>query len=853
MINRLQIDRVCYLLFLGIVVSIFSFSQTVIVLDSAQIPGTTVVIAGNKYDRSGMHKMWMGKHYRAEWLTPVRVPNLMLDTAFGGLTLVKESGGRQTQGLRLKNSKGKEYVLRSIDKDFAQGLGDRFKGTFIARTAKDQSSIGHPYAAPSIAALIRPTGIFHTNPRIVFVPTQQRLGEFNEKYGNQLYLIEERPDENQEDAPNFGRAKNVIGTEKLREHIYNHTDRRVDQVAYARARLFDMLIGDWSRHADQWRWAEFESTGKTIFKPVPRDRDQAFSRFDGVLPWFATAVFGATFLESFDDDVTNVEDFNRPARPLDRQFLNELTRQQWIDVATELKSVLTDSLIEASIRLMPQNIFKISGETIIHGIKGRRDNLEKTAVDYYEYLAKHVDVLGSNQSEVVEVDRINETQTAIRVYKMEDGTSVKQDPFYSRVFDKDETKEVRLYTLESADVIRFKGAARNGITVRIIDPAGTDSIGHKKDRYTRISSGPRFEYDTLPEKKFDFFFWPFLSPPECEVFDADPMQLFTRPGVKVSANIRFHAKPWQKKEYDNWHVLSANWGFLRKTFYLGYIGNLQKVIGKWDVLLKARWDAPAAENFFGVGNESPDPEVPVTFYSTSSRRLFASAGMWRNFGLHHRVEFAPFYQRIKVEEDPNHFIYASNPDPGVFEARQFAGIEAGYKFSTANSLMFPTKGINFELGGGFVQNIRETTRSFVKVQGSLAAYVPLGSAFTLAVRAGGGTLTGQADYYHMNTLGGNENLRGYERERFFGKTSFYNNNEIRWVTGTRNYFFNGKIGLLAFYDQGRVWQPGEKSDKWHAGYGGGLILIPFNKVALVGTYGISPEGGQTLLRASVFF
>jgi outer membrane translocation and assembly module TamA len=189
----------------------------------------------------------------------------------------------------------------------------------------------------------------------------------------------------------------------------------------------------------------------------------------------------------------------------------------------------------------------------------------------------------------------------------------------------------------------------------------------------------------------------------------------------------------------------------------------------------------------------------------------------------------------------------------VFEARQFAGIEAGYQFSSVNSLIYPTKGINFILGGGYVQNIKETNRSFAKVTTSLAAYLPLGKNFSLALRAGGGTLNGTADYYHMNTLGGNENLRGYERERFFGKTTFFNNNEIRWVTGTRNYFFNGKIGLLAFYDRGRIWQPGEISNKWHSGYGGGLILIPFNKIALVGTYGVSDEGGQLLLRASCFF
>jgi len=89
--------------------------------------------------------------------------------------------------------------------------------------------------------------------------------------------------------------------------------------------------------------------------------------------------------------------------------------------------------------------------------------------------------------------------------------------------------------------------------------------------------------------------------------------------------------------------------------------------------------------------------------------------------------------------------------------------------------------------------------------------------------------------------------------QLFPETMFYNNNELRWITDTKNYFFNGEIGLLAFYDEGRIWQPFEKSNKWHTGYGGGLVLIPFNKVVLTGTYCTSEEGNFIQLKAGMFF
>ena len=63
---------------------------------------------------------------------------------------------------------------------------------------------------------------------------------------------------------------------------------------------------------------------------------------------------------------------------------------------------------------------------------------------------------------------------------------------------------------------------------------------------------------------------------------------------------------------------------------------------------------------------------------------------------------------------------------------------------------------------------------------------------------------------------------------------------------------NGKIGLVAFYDAGRVWQPGEISDTWHTDYGGGLLLAPFNKLLANIAYGISKEKKMVHLVCELF-
>src|SRR5215831_15465695 len=172
-------------------------AKTSVVTDSPFVKGTTVVVPGPEFKRSSYHNFWYGKHYRKEWTTPVRVKNFYLDTAAGGLVPIKESGGRQTQGLILKDSNGHEYALRSVDKNFADAFPERFQGTFITRIAKDQSSTAYPFSAITVTPMINATGIYHTNPKIIFLPTQNSLGQYDSKYGDQLYIFEERPDSNE--------------------------------------------------------------------------------------------------------------------------------------------------------------------------------------------------------------------------------------------------------------------------------------------------------------------------------------------------------------------------------------------------------------------------------------------------------------------------------------------------------------------------------------------------------------------------------------------------------------------------------------------------------------------------------
>jgi outer membrane protein assembly factor BamA len=175
-----------------------------------------------------------------------------------------------------------------------------------------------------------------------------------------------------------------------------------------------------------------------------------------------------------------------------------------------------------------------------------------------------------------------------------------------------------------------------------------------------------------------------------------------------------------------------------------------------------------------------------------------------------------------------------------------------------NDSIVPTKGFTFITNAAFNRNFTE--KDFLqKYDARLQAYIPLNKKFSLAVRVGGATVSNNspgmdaAQVYQYAVIGGAPSLRGYRIERFWGKTSFYNNNELRFITDLKTYLVNGKIGFLAFFDDGRVWIPNENSNVLHTSYGGGILIAPFHFACVTVTYGISKETKLFQVRINTSF
>jgi hypothetical protein len=841
-----------------------SFGQYSTIIDSAS-PFFKKVIAGVEYNRSSFHQWLWGRDYRKEWSTIVSVPVLNLDSAYGGLTPVKEGGGRQTKSLRLIDATGKQWVLRSVNKTYLGALPQIVQGTFVEKLANDQIATNHPYAALTIPLMANAAHIYHTNPHYYLVPHNVRLGEYNEIFANMLCLLEERPDDTQVDEKSFGEPEDIVSTEKMMEKVLEENDHIMDEEAYLKTRLFDMLIGDWGRHEDNWRWAKFDSGSFKIYRPVPKDRDQTFAKFEGVLLKLIIKLGKFKELQTFDNEIKNIKWYNYPAYEIDKRFTNSLSLQSWLSATLSLQNVVTDSVIENAVRQMPSEIFDISGKEIIRKIKSRRDHLTVYAKEYYTFLARNIEIPGTKESELFKVTRLNNDSTLVNVYRITKDGETGILPWYSRTFLNKETHEIRLYGIGGNDIFQVMGVAKKGIKITVRGGTGKDSMldisyvegwGHK----TKFYDNPGNKIIPSAETKVHISRFPSINAYRYDVFKYNSRGL--KPSFfynnyyrfYIGADYSFTKNKSRDGSFSAKHSIGLNYSLIEKSFHPYYNGIFSELIGRWNFNVSAGYDEVRRFNYFGLGNESFPRSNEIEYHYFRLKNVYASLGIDQVFLTHHNIRLDFLYNGIKVIDDKDRFTSKDRGfvNPAEFNYNHFAGTQLSYSFSKTNNKIIPTKGINFKITSSYTKNLSQQKHSIFKTGTSLNIYLPLIKDFSIAIKSGASTLTGDPETYQYNTLGGYYTLRGFWRYRFYGRSVFYDQNELRWLPEVKGYWFTGKMGLVAFYDQGRVWQPGENSTKWHHGYGGGIILSPFNKIAIAVTYGISEETTRTNIRLGKF-
>jgi hypothetical protein len=837
-----------FVLALMLLVSEKNYGQPLTVSDSIRV---SIAPDYNKVGK--LHRRFFGNGYRSSWAAPVWLRVCYLSKEKGGLTIVKKGGGLQTKSLRLKDSSGKEWVLRTIQKYPEQGLPPNIRSGLAKDILQDQVVTAHPFASLTIPPLAEALAITHSSPEIIYVADDTALREFRKEFANAVYLLEEREPTGDND-----------NSEKVQEALQNNHDVKVEQQIVLRARLLDIILGDWDRHEDQWRWKKQKEKSNTFYTPVPRDRDMVYYNTTGIFPWVVSHQWLKSKFQGFHDGIRDINGFNVNARYFDRYFLNEPDEAAWKNAISFVQQTLSDSLITAAIHRLPDTIFSLTGPLLVHTLIARRNNIAEYAMSYYRFISTTVEIPASDKREHFFISSDTNKRVMVTVSKLKNDGSI-GSTIYRRSFEPSVTKEIRLYGMAGNDVFIMDSSFNSSIRIRMIGGSGEDSFfispaaKGKQDIYLYDRKD---EPNYLPENSFAklrlskdsmvnqfdkrSFIYDRFAPGILANYSLDE-------GIILRAGFFDEKQGFRKHPYAFRHELLMNYSFSRKTFLFTYNAIFKKLIRNSDLVVDLYSRGPQnLSNFFGIGNETVfinKEDQEISYYRSRYDYVNASVQLHHPFARHWQFSggMAMQYYTSNSSNNNGRFFDDYNkqfPDADLYKSKIYAGLVTGITLDTRNNTQFPTKGIYWNTNIKAMQQLNGGHLTHGQLLSEINFYTaPGNNNFVIANRTGVGVMAGNPSFFQLLYLGGAQTMRGFHTNRFAGKTALYNNTELRFkLFDFNSYLLPGTVGMIAFNDIGRVWVPGESSAQWHDSYGTGLYIVPAQLILIQFVIGFSREG-----------
>ena len=801
---------------------------------------TVSVTAGERYRaRSEIHATLLGERYRELWTSSIRVPVLDLGTFGGGLTPIRTGGSRQTRSLRFRAGDGREYEFRPIDKELGAAMPDWAKGTLVEWLRQDQTSSQLP-AAPLVATeLLDAVGVLNPGPRLFVLPDDARLGEYRRDFAGILGTLETRAIAKPGSGPEFANALEIVDTERMLELVSSDPDHRVDSRAFLAARLMDVFLGDYDRHAGQWRWARYATGGTHRWVPIPEDRDYAFVDYDGTLLQIGRMA-GVRRAIRFEETYPNLLGMVQNSLALNQRLLAELPREVWDSTAAALQTLLTDRVISDAVARMPAPHVELAGADLERRLRARRDALREMAARLFALHNRVVEIHATQQPDRAEIVRRPDGRLSVRIGRTADGAG----DYFHRLFEAGETSEVRIHLHGGDDRARVEGMG-SPVVVRVIGGRGDDHLidagaGHTTfyDAHgeNRIQEGPgtrvslRDRRDApdadplLPELVRDWGTSSGLYVPSAEL--RAHVQLVVGLGPELT-RYAFRHEPYAMKVYARGLFAPLH---LRKGFEAG--AKLHRESSPTSVELFASAADLDASMFHGMGNGSA--RQPSATARVWHDRFTGRALVHRHLSTRARATAGIVAEHTRPSAGPGSPAILT-PPLGMEPTTLLGGL-AMLALDGRDDRYFPTRGYRGEIVAELYPGAAGGSGPFSRVDARGSVYLPIplgGTTPILALRGGGSRAVGEFPFFEAAYLGGSRHLRGYSTQRFAGDLSLFGGVELRAPLAPLELVVRGTGGVLGFMDAGRVYLDGSSPGGWHTGAGGGLwFATPVGAVSL---------------------
>jgi hypothetical protein len=826
-------------------------------LSFAQKDSLTIQVHPSYQQVSKIHHWLFGKNYREEWATKVKLPVIRLSKIHGGLVPIKEGGGMQTKSLRLEDSHGKQWVLRSVEKAPDKILPENLRGTFAVDWVDDAMSAQHPFGALVVPPLAAAAGIPHAIPIIGVVAADKNLKEYADTFVGTICLLEEREP-----------AGDTDNTQEMLSDLDKSHWNRVDARNFLKARMLDLLLADWDRHEDQWRWVKDKSGKGKQFLGIPRDRDQVFHVSEGLLPKMAALPWINPLFDNFAGEIPRVKYSIYKSKFLNAYPDAQLSKSEWGKLAEEFVASETDEVLEKALKRLPPEIYRIRHTDLLEKLKKRRDNIPKAMSDYFDFVNRTVDIKLSDKSESVTI--ADNENSGLRVL-VQAGDADSLTTIMDNVYQPSITREIRVYLAGGSDSVAIS-SGKSTIKLRIVGGEGEKYIsGTKAGNKVRVYGKPD-QTHTEPQSRFKAHLSNDTT--NTQFLPANPYNVWM-PLLTASLNLddgfllglgfkytKFDG--FRKLPYASMHRVMFNRSFATSAFRMRYNGEWIHVAGTTDITLQAVINAPDnTTNFFGTGNETVlvKGHKYRQFYRTRYNTFFLDPALRWRFGPNISLNVGPSFQMYRMDESDNvgrlirnTSVIKSYDSTSVGARRAHAGLRITYLIDKTSSTILPSSGYMLQTDMAGYIGLNENSKAYFQIKPEFTFYQKLDhkASVVLFDRIGGGLSIGHPAFYQSMFLGGQGNLLGYLQNRFAGSHMIYNNLQARIrLANVASYILPGQLGLNGFLDSGRVWTKNDDSSKWHHGVGGGVYFAPAGLTVFQVLAGHSKEGWYPYISLNV--
>ena len=713
----------------------------------------------------------------------------------------------------------KEHALIPLEQDIQSLLKQtqleksysvsEVKGTELENSLRQVEKLSYPFASSITSKLASKLNLRNNTP--VLVAKEERL--------HQLVSVD----------------STVMSTKRMLSLIHDNSTIKFDKEAYLQFRLLSFLVGSTNMSPDQYSWKELHENDKRILVPYIKSYQNEYMNFEGTYKLITKLVGSYKHLEPYSSRIKNIKKSSQQFIGFDVNQLSSLPYEKWEEVVAKIQNTFNSTVIDEIKKTLPKGVLSIETEMLFEVLNNRITNLDSIASRYYNLIAQHKIVVGTDENNLIDVHR-TDNSTSIVIYNEKEGKEV---PIKTYHFSNMDTDEIWVYGLKGNDYFEVSGNSKQLIPVKLIG-------GSNADKY-EIQNGTKVV--VLDSKSQTFIVE--KDKAKVSLSEENYVTEYNSEKYKYTVNKvqpKFGANPddglflgivdtykvmgFNQNPYAKLHQVSANLYLGTLGFKVGYYGESTNVYRGFSAFGGLGYQSSNySTNFFGFGNETPnfDDNLKLDYNRIRIATFDAKIGLLKR----HKNYFTSvnlFFESKKIDETPDRFVSSETlffPEADFFERKNYLGLSGLYEYKDLAVSMMEDLTILPKIEFKLATDINEFSKTNVLVYPSLYLAHPMyGNKISVDVTLAYKHIFGNdIPFYQAANLGGSSGIRGYRNQRFTGQSLSYVSTNLKWhIKDFKSEVLPLQFGLLGGFDSGRVWQENETSSQIHSDFGAGFWL-----------------------------